>query len=68
LRGNSYVFDLWKIQGNRPYFVSILIFVCGIGGMFLYSETEKKKDTDTSNWKTYRNDEYGFEIRYPDGW
>ncbi|TSC62816.1 MAG: hypothetical protein G01um101448_365 [Parcubacteria group bacterium Gr01-1014_48] len=23
---------------------------------------------DTSNWKTYRNEEYGFEVRYPRGW
>ncbi|PJA86515.1 MAG: hypothetical protein CO141_04335 [Candidatus Moranbacteria bacterium CG_4_9_14_3_um_filter_42_9] len=23
---------------------------------------------DTSNWQTYRNDEYGFEFQYPAGW
>ncbi len=23
---------------------------------------------DTSNWKTYRNEEYGFEVRYPEEW
>lgn len=25
-------------------------------------------EIDTSNWKTYRNEEYGFEIRYPEDW
>jgi len=23
---------------------------------------------ETSNWKTYSNEQYGFEIQYPDGW
>ncbi len=25
-------------------------------------------DVDTSGWKTYRNEEYGFEFRYPKDW
>ncbi|MDP1689537.1 MAG: PsbP-related protein [bacterium] len=25
-------------------------------------------ETDVSNWKTYRNDKYGFEIKYPNDW
>ncbi len=26
------------------------------------------EEIDTSNWKTYRNEELGFEIRYPESW
>ena len=25
-------------------------------------------DIDTSNWKAYRNEKYGFEFKYPEGW
>ncbi|MBI2100942.1 MAG: hypothetical protein HYT47_02900 [Candidatus Vogelbacteria bacterium] len=29
---------------------------------------DSETGVDTSNWQTYRNEEYGFEFRYPDEW
>lgn len=29
---------------------------------------EPSMDVDTSNWKTYRNEEYRFELKYPEEW
>lgn len=29
---------------------------------------QQKQKIDTSNWKTYRNEEFGFEMKYPEDW
>ena len=31
-------------------------------------ELTQKEQIDTSNWKTYRNEELGFEVKYPEEW
>lgn len=31
-------------------------------------QTSQKATDETANWKTYKNDKYGFEISYPDNW
>ncbi len=31
-------------------------------------EEPKPQEIETSNWKTYLNEEYGFELKYPEDW
>jgi len=31
-------------------------------------QTQDTIPLDTSDWQTYRNDEFGFEVKYPDNW
>ncbi len=37
-------------------------------GKQLATSTEEIEYLDTSNWQTYRNEEYGFMVKYPKGW
>jgi len=55
--------------------VVIVIAIIAIGGYFILLKKsttpagiqpqQPTQQSDTSNWKTYRNEKYGFEIKYP---
>jgi len=63
-----------------PHFIftlTILLIITAVFGVwyfFIQQPVDEPitedyvKDDETENWQTYRNEEYGFEFRYPEGW
>lgn len=55
---------------SKIWIIVILISFI-VGGVFVWQyfgvPGEEIKD-ETANWQTYRNEEFGFEIKYPDQW
>jgi len=45
-----------------------VVFISFIGARERAAMDEQSKAADTSNWQTYRNDEFGFEVKYPKSW
>jgi len=67
-----------KISKKQAIFLSLLfVFGLGLAGCAKVQPAATNtaatgatstEEIDTSNWKTYRNEEYGFEFRYPEDW
>jgi len=54
--------------------VIILAIIVGVGALWCAKRPEKPyqpveiKKSETADWKTYKNEQYGFEFKYPKDW
>ena len=67
--------NLFKKQSGFALPIVILIvvvlIVAGGVGYYIYKTSQEQKEQvvdETADWKVYRNEEYGYEIKYPQDW
>lgn len=57
-------------KGIAPFVIILFLVVilAGVGGVYYFKQQQAKNppiSDETAGWKTYRNDQYGFEFKYP---
>ena len=49
--------------------ILIILIIVGVlivvGGIYWWQKSKTNSADETADWQTYRNDEYGFEVKYP---
>jgi len=68
-------------KGFAPIVIVLIIVALFVGGIFIWQYFEKEEVKipeektseemtidETADWKIYRNEEYGYEIKYPQDW
>jgi len=58
--------------------IVVVLIVAGVVGYYFYKTSQEQKEAEvpkpeqeideTADWKTYRNDRYGYEVKYPNNW